>query len=67
MLNDYSHQMVGLSQCEAREQGFPNWMLVVVLRVDFAIEGFLSMKDATCQVDSNNHNLILPSITQNIP
>ena len=49
-LNDYSHQMVGLSQREAGEQGFPNWILLVVLLVDFAIEGDLSMKDATCQV-----------------
>ena len=59
--------MVGLSesQHEAGKQGFPNWMLVVVLLVEFVIEGDLCMKDATCQVDSKGWNLIWPNITQN--
>ena len=30
-LTDYSHQMVGLSQREAWEPGFLNWILVAVL------------------------------------
>ena len=42
--------MVSLSQLEAGEPGFSNWMLVVVLLVEFAIELDLSMKSATCQV-----------------
>ena len=51
--------MAGLSQREAWEQGVPNWMLVAVLLVEFAIEGDLGMKDATCQVGSERQNLIL--------
>ena len=38
-----------MSQREVGEQGAPNWMLVAVLLVEFAIEGDLGMKDATCQ------------------
>ena len=52
--------MVGLSQREAWEQGVPNGMLVAVLLVEIAVEGDLGMKDATCQVDSESQNLILP-------
>ena len=54
--------MVGLSQLEAGEQGVPNWILVAVLLVAFAVEGDLQvgMKDATCQVNSESQNLILP-------
>ena len=50
--------MVGLSQREAGE--VPNWMLAAALLVEFAIQGDLGMKDATCQVDSESQNLILP-------
>ena len=39
-------------------------MLVVVLLVEFVIEGDLYIKDATCQVDSKSQNLIWPNITQ---
>ena len=46
--------MVGLSKCQAGKQGFPNWMLIVVLLVEFVIEGDMRMKDATCQVDSKS-------------
>ena len=49
-----------MSQREAGEQGVPNGMLVAVLLVEFAVEGDLGMKDATCQVDSESQNLILP-------
>ena len=49
---DCSHQMVGLSQSEAGEQRFQNRMLAAIRFVEFAIEGDLSMKDTTCQVDS---------------
>ena len=35
-------------------------MLAAVLLVEFAIQGDLGMKDATCQVDSESQNLILP-------
>ena len=49
-----------MSQREAGEQGVPNGMLVAVLLVEFAIEGDLGMKDATCQVDSEIQNLLLP-------
>ena len=65
--SDYSHQMLGLFQREAGEQGFPNCLLVVVLLVEFVVEGDLGMKDATCHVDSKSpsHNLLLPNITQN--
>ena len=35
-------------------------MLVAVLLVEFAIEGDLGMKDATCEVNSESQNLILP-------
>ena len=48
--------MVGLSQREPGEQGFPNWILVAVLLVDSVVEGDLGMKDATCHVDSKSHN-----------
>ena len=41
-----------MSQREAWEQGVPNWMLAAVLLVEFAIQGDLGMKDATCQVDT---------------
>ena len=34
-------------------------MLIVVLLVEFVIEGDMRMKDATCQVDSESQNLIL--------
>ena len=50
--------MVGLSQREAGEQGFPTWILVAVLLVDFVVEGGLCMKDATRHVDSKSHNLV---------
>ena len=49
-----------MSQREAGEQGVPKRMLVAVLLVQFAVEGDLGMKDATCQVDSESQNLILP-------
>ena len=49
-----------MSQREAGEQGVPNGMLVAVLLVEFAVEGDLGMKDATCQVDSESQKLILP-------
>ena len=55
--------MLGLFQREAGEQGFPNCLLVVVLLVEFVVEGDLGMKDATCHVDSKSHNLVLPNIT----
>ena len=47
--------MVGMSQREAGKKGSPDWMLLVVLLVEFVIEGDLRMKDAshaTCQVGS---------------
>ena len=50
--------MVGLSQRKAGEQGFPNWILVSVLLVEFVVEGDLGMKDASCHVDSKSHNRI---------
>ena len=34
--------------------------VAAVLLVEFAIQGDLGMKDATCQVDSESQNLILP-------
>ena len=49
-----------MSQREAGEQGVPNSLLVAVLLVEFAVEGELGLKDATCQVDSESQNLILP-------
>ena len=49
-----------MSQREAGEQGVPNGMLVAVLLAEFAITGDFGMKDATCQVDSESQNLILP-------
>ena len=52
--------MVGLSQREAGEQRFQNWILVAVLLV---VEGDLGVKDATYHVDSKSHNLVLPNIT----
>ena len=55
-----THQVVGLSQREAGEQGVQDWMLTAVLLVEFAIEGDLGRKDATCQVDSESQKLILP-------
>ena len=53
------------SQREVGKQGFPNWMLVVEMLVEFVIEGDLCMKDATCQVDSKSLNLIIYNIIQN--
>ena len=53
--------MAGLSQRGAGEEGFPNWMLVAVLLVEF-VEGDLDVKDATCHVDSKSHYLVLPNI-----
>ena len=52
--------MVGVSQLESGEQGVRNGMLVAVLLVEFSIQGDFGMKDATCQVDSESQNLILP-------
>ena len=49
-----------MSQREAGEQGVPNGMLVAVLIVEFATKEDFGMKDATCQVDSESQNLILP-------
>ena len=49
-----------MSQREAGEQGVSNGMLVAVLLVEFAVEGDLGMQDATCRVDSESQNLILP-------
>ena len=54
-----------MSPREAGEQGFPNWILVAVLLVEFVVEGDLGMKDATCHVDSKSHYLVLPNITLN--
>ena len=53
--------MLGLSQREAGEQGFPQCLLVVVLLVEFVVEGDLSMKDATCHVYSKSHYPVLPN------
>ena len=49
-----------MSQRKTWEQGVPNCILVAVLLVEFSIEGDLSMKDATCQVNSESQILILP-------